>query len=272
MIIIKECNLYHFEEKLYNIEKDIDIVYKMMFEFVNDFKKHSINDMKYYIKSNFIIDDCIVFDAINSDILKSELCSNANKIKPITICYGLGKSSFYSFNKNIIFINIDLKAIQYNQAKKEFLSPLSHMNKKFKNIINESTLKASISHELTHWIDDCYHNIFSKFNKQDQLLLKQKSVDMTYFEINSQIHSIDRIKALNLNYNSFMFEDLFIELPSLDAIAESLYLKYGKDIFLIWFKNLVTRMNRENLLTKKMETINYDYLESLKSLVKDRKW
>jgi len=41
--------------------------------------------------------------------------------------------------------------------------------------------------------------------------------------------------------------------PPLRATTTALYNKYSKEVLDIWLKNLITRMNRENLLGKNMK-------------------
>ena len=93
-------------------------------------------------------------------------------------------------------------------------------------------------------------------------LLKQKDVNMTYFEIDAQIHGIKELKKNMIKeWNRLSLEEIFRMYTALHDIAETLYNKYGEKVLTLWLKNLIMRMNRENILGKNMETGIEDIIE-----------
>lgn len=103
----------------------------------------------------------------------------------------------------------------------------------------------------------------TQLKDEDILKLKQKDVNMTYFEIDAQIHGIKNLKNYGKeNWDTLKLDDIFFEYNSLRKIAKKIYFKYGEDILQIWEKNLIKRMDREKLLGKNMK--NYIDISILK--------
>jgi len=132
----------------------------------------------------------------------------------------------------------------------------------FLNEITEHKLKATIAHELSHWISDSLYNsqikktinLAIKLDKHIKEVLRVEDVNMSYFEIDAQIHGIKQIKRKKNKYwDTYTLTDLFFMYPPLRATTTVLYNKYSKEVLDIWLKNLITRMNRENLLGKNMK-------------------
>jgi hypothetical protein len=214
--------------------------------------------MKGYEKGN------IVFDYIKSSELSSEVCKKAHIKNPIKICGGVGKNSFYVPSK-FIFVSLSSEAYYILTQNKDLANAPEKIIRRLRRQLSVFNIKASIAHELTHWVDDSLFGVFSKILSISELQkLKQKNVNMEYFEIQAQIHAISELKKIDNEYNNFTLEDLFTYLPSLGAIGDELYQKYNKEILDIWLKLLLSRLSREKLLTKNMlNIIDYKIFESM---------
>lgn len=250
-------------EKTFNIDSDVDFIYEKgeFAKFIEDFnagkKPHldefnSIQTIKH-----------IVFNLISSSELQTEDCIRAHKVNPIDIYTGISVSgSHYSPINKSIFVTLNNSALRvYYDGDFVFLS--NSQKETIQNEITEERIKIAIHHELSHWISDSLYNkhigrIINRaieLNAPDILKLKQKDVNMTYFEIDAQVHSI---KELKRNYdekewNQLSLREIMIKYPSLIAVYKTLRNEFGLDVALLWQKNLVKRLHREGLLGNNMK-------------------
>lgn len=257
---------YKLLETLYSIQKDVDYIYDVCFSsFVDDYNNNRLKDLDRYIISH---DND--FNFLSSYDLKTSLCKKANETNPISIFCGIYKSgSFFDFgvNRLQITLNIDVIKFIYDNhisGKKDLESRINIKKAKFRMMAGEisiTKIKATIAHELAHWIDESRYSVMSKIvdgekdpEKRKQLLsLGYEDVDMTYFEIQAQIHGIKQLKSRHRKYwDTYPLEKVFELYPVLYTIANKLDVRYGTDTLKIWIHFLVRRMNREKLLGKNM--------------------
>jgi len=269
MFILKESKFSLFQEAVYAIEKDVDYIYNKAFKrFVDDIKNNNLSKISDYsksstnLKTDFYVQyhKGILFCNFYSDELKSLHCKEANLKKPIQIVCGVfADQSCYSpeIKNNHILISIDVNIANVFLSKQNLDTTITKPNliKRVKNEVNEGRIKASISHELSHWIDDRKYELFTKLvNSKDGLLLRQQSVDTTYFEIQGQVHAVLQIKKFYKDdYEKFTLNDLLDVYNPLAVIAETLLRKYGKETLNVWLRYLLKRLSREGLLTKYMK-------------------
>ena len=261
-----------FLESTFDLEKDVELIYNLGFkDFFNKIKKYGVDSESFLKLCKDIINDINslngknVFKKINSKILITEESQKANKIKFVDIyCGCFVDGSLYDPKNNLILISINYNMIKAI-ADTDYKNFLKHQNKSnIKSILNEFTFQnmdSNIYHELAHWVDDCFHNNFlsNLVNKAielqdaDIILLNKKNVDLTYFEINAQIHGIKNLKRYNIkDWDQLTLTDVFFKYPALRGIYIDIYKKYGKQIVDLWQKNIIKRMHRENLLGKNM--------------------
>ena len=258
MIIVKEHRQSLFNEATYDVDIDVDLIYNKCFKnFVDNFKKQPISSFRK--NSNSLqVDNYLknltgfMLNYMYTDELKSEESINTNVSIPI-IC-GIFKEKNGYYPKGFILISLNVASIGM-LIQNDFFND-DKIRKRVQNEISEHRIKMSIAHELSHWIDDYKYKLFSKlFASKDGLLLKKKSVDMTYFEIQGQIHAIKQVKRYyKEEYDKMTIDDLLQTYESLNDIAVSLLKNYGKEILDIWIKYLLKRMSRENLVGKNMNT------------------
>jgi len=245
-------------ENTFDINKDVDYLYNLFFkEFVNDFNNKKIN------LSYFILLDKI---KVKSSILETEDAKKAHEINPIMIIRNLSYGAGYDSLKSNINLSLNKKTIllfiKYKYDLELIKDNLSISN--FKSIIQEITehrIKSMISHELSHWISDSLYNshltslaLLAKQNKNPELMkLDKENINLTYFEIDAQIHGIKNLKRqFKDEWDLMTLEDVFFYYNNLKNTAQDVWYNYGKETLEIWEKNLLKRMQREGLLGKKM--------------------
>ena len=263
-------------EKTFDINKDVDIIYNLFFKkFLSNLKASEFReyDVQHFYKDNYRSNfwdtgsasrDDVLFGQISTNKLVEQDSKEANRVNPLIIYCGVFKEgSFYkgkvSTNNNpCIFISINTRAL--NLFFDKLLIKKSDLQV-FKSEFTPQKIKSFIAHELSHWIDDSLHKGFltslldlKDWLKNDEiLLLKQKNVNTTYFEINAQIHAIKNLKRSNeKKWDEFTLDKVFSRYSPLFGIAKLLYSKYGKEVLEIWEKYLLKRMAREKLLGKNM--------------------
>ena len=263
---------YKLEEKLYNISKDVNFIYKQAFEtFIKDFKNNTLKNRDEYedTKSTRSVGwGDYIFKELHTSQLKSDDCKKANESLSIPIICGVFKDgSFHSFQKdNNPYIQIslhqDIVNMLYRDGK-DFNKKITgkSIQKRALNELSEGRIKSTIAHELSHWIDNANYDIFDKIvgkaqtpqERKELLKLKNENVDMTYFEIQGQIHGVSALKTVNKKiWDKITLEDLFEMYTPLANIAIKLHRNYREEVFTIWIKLLVLRLARENLLGDKM--------------------
>lgn len=254
---------YRLSETLYSVQKDVDYIYENAFkQFIDDIKNKTYKDRSTYEMS---FDGTFVF--LFSSNLKTPLCVKAHGINPITIfCGSFKDGSFYSFREARMQISINRESIDtFYKNKDKLLNPKiknSAIERMILNDLNITKTKASIAHELAHWIDESNYSVIAKIigDEKDQEVIKKlmtlgyKDVDMTYFEIQAQIHGIKQLKNRHKKYwNTYSLEKVFELYPALFHVASKLITEYNEDTLRIWVHFLYKRMNREHLLGNNMK-------------------
>jgi hypothetical protein len=244
-------------EATYEIFDDVDFIYKKLGfdKFMEDFNSTDDPELKEAAYRNFKV------KSILSQDLPSELAQKANEINPIII-YGKMdfKGNYYNPFDKIIQISPNLNALEYLIDGEIRGLPLSQQ----KTIVNEITpfrLKASIYHELTHWLDDSLNkqSIYKPVKKtvdSDNPKYKnryKKDVNMAFYEVNAQIHAIKSLKKDHEDiWDQMTMSDLFNKYTSLNSIFKRLKSQHGEKEVKSWLKDLFSRMHRENLFGKTM--------------------
>ncbi len=252
----------YITEKTFNIDRDVDHLYKKGFKkFIDNLQK--TGDIQIGLGSK----KQLVTYQMASGKLKEEECKAAHALNPIMIFCGVSPTggSFYLIDSNLIWISLQKDVIQLTQQAATRGVPAwqtvpPRLRKSFKAELTEGRMKATIYHELSHWLNDTLHNynitnivrLAQELGNPSMKLLGKKSVDMTHFEIDAQIHGIKQIKRTYKDeWDTYTFDDILDLYPSLRATADNVYM-YGKDVQSIWAKSILKRMAREKLLGKNM--------------------
>jgi len=240
-----------FLEKTFNIKKDVDFLYDKGFKsFIDTFQKSGELSIIDYIE-------------LSSGKLQTNDSRKAHKENPITIKMGFTHITAYNPFTRTIYISVPEKAYTFFLNKEDEATTIKSNIIAYQNDLTENRIKASIAHELSHWISDSLHSshlkklftISKNLNDADYIKLKHEDVNMTYFEIDAQIHGIKNLKQrYNIkDWDEITTESLFMMYTSLRNIYYILYKTYGLDICKIWLKALFKRMSREKLLGQNMK-------------------
>lgn len=169
--------------------------------------------------------------------------------------------------KKIVDKNMDLKTV----GKKLGL----------KNIdlkISRTRLIDALTHELTHLLDDISNNeillkkVKSSINNNMSLskTFSVNDMEKSYWEFNAQIHVIKTLKEI---YSKQWDKLNIIQMLSLDNSLKGVYRYFretkGVDFIKSWLKKLMKRLERENLLGKKM---NYIPANDAEIMIEEGSW
>lgn len=265
-------------EKTFTISKDVKYIYDNYFStFIKDIDKYWNSTLKFISKYNVVMRKGQISDieiaSIKSDKLPGKETQAAHALNPCNIRLGcFYDGSFYRPGKAIskalggvisdsrLQISVNYFAIQIWLKGQEGFIPVKQLSN-FKNDLKPSSIKSTTAHEISHWLNDTFHNnhitkaILKSFENENQDLIKlgELDVNMTHFELDAQIHAIKQLKMQNKKvWDQFTLIDLFERYGSLQSISSKLYKNYGKEVLNIWQKMLVKRLAREKLLGKSM--------------------
>ena len=169
---------------------------------------------------------------------------------------------------NIIWINVIPVTIinALIKTKQNFFELDEKTQNKFKIIMSVPNIKATISHELTHWLDESLKNnqITQYIEKLKNKYKKNyKNIDLqalcSHIEIQAYIHGVKEFKR-NVGdelWNSMSFKELF-DHSILSSVFSDVK-KLSSDERKIWLKRFFGRMSREGLIGKNMSTKNIDF-------------
>lgn len=251
-------------EKTYNLSDDVEYIWNRMERVVDEYRT---NPEPYSNATDYgrEISKYIIY----SDSLNSEDCKQAHDINPIKIFIGLFKYNLFNPSENKITISLNYSAVNtlgYLGLQNEMIK------QEYPEIVKEfegPSLKASIAHELTHWIDDTIHNSFiSKTLKRRETNLSkipvtsQKYQDsmnrfkkISTHEINSIVHEIKELKneMTDEEWDKLTFRDIGEIKPKFHHWVKSIKQVFSSKEVQQTAKFLFKRLYREGLLGKNMK-------------------
>lgn len=283
----------YITEKTFMISKDVNYIYNECFDPVikeiwknagtgkgkflgfNDYTVDRLLKGKYSkfftrVKQGY---GYVIIDKLFSEKLPSKQAQKASKVNPAVIeCGSFTEGNYYrpmetqkayqsEADKSIISLSMNHSALNTmlnNNIKYILKDRLSSFYQEFR----PERMKATIAHEISHWMHDTFHNFqltnllktIRELGRSDLILLNKKDVNMTYFEIDAQIHGIKQLKMANRKvWNEWELKDVYFHYNSLRYMGGSIYKNHGKEIGDLWQKALVKRMAREKLLGKNMK-------------------
>jgi hypothetical protein len=195
-------------EKTFNIKKDVQLVYDKLF-------KHFIAELK---RGEYPPDEIIqgsmkgmgyTRDTMSSDLLRSKSARAAHAIKPVEIRSGVFPSPAYNPLDNVIMLTFNPQVLNIlRQGATDILQP--DEIRRFNSETSPNRIKATIAHELSHWMNDVLHNshiekvvdLAKEYNDPGILKLGKEDVNMTHFEIDAQIHGIKTLKQQHIRFLS----------------------------------------------------------------------
>jgi len=250
----------YLNEKTFNINKDVDFIYK------NYFKKH-IDLFKKGDGSEFVHDGEKVnwrYGNITSDKLPSKKAHDASLMNLVYIEMGVfDSSSYYEPFKKHIRLTLNKSAVNLLNtyktidAVKDLLKPSEY--KRWYGEFGETGIKGTIYHELSHWMDDTFHNkhitnklIKAKESGTRDALTNKGAVNLSIFELDAQVHAIKQLKRTYKKiWDDVTWEFIVQHKSSFDVVFMNLKNVSKKDKE-DYIKRLYKRLNREKLLGKSL--------------------
>jgi hypothetical protein len=273
-VLRRGINLRYIEylvESTFDIKRDVDMIYKKCFK---QFVDIVIRDKNYNVA--VVMANKIQFQ-IDSSQLKSPDAVKAHQIKGVTIYCGCSDIlSQYIAKRGQIYITLPKNVVEfltYQKGNTDFLVKGYHKLSVWNNL-SEVSIKGTIAHELTHWIDDALHNSFleknittERFSSTGEVAKyatkgKSTQIGATNFEINAQIAAFKEIlsKYKQKKYDTFTLFDILVLKPQLGYQFE---LVKNKEEYMYYVKRIFTRLSREGLLGKSMRLPTYKEIKKL---------
>ena len=213
----------YLTEKTFNISKDVKYVYekgfKPLVDSLKDINQLSMKLFKTDKNKDFFIkvreNKNVPFNRIMGNELPSKEAQAASKLNPVEIYTGAFDSGNFYRSKEVrgilddsklslIQLSINKQALVIALRKEIYMLPVDQV-KSFLQEFVPARIKATIAHELSHWLNDTMHNFHitnllktaHELNNIEVLKLHKKDVNMTHFEIDAQIHGIKQLKMAN---------------------------------------------------------------------------
>ena len=234
----------HLKEATFNLDNDVNFIYNKYFKKYLDYM-HKNND---FLKVNKV--------RISSSMLRSADSKKAHKLNPVTIFIGEKNGNIYLPFKKEIHLSLNDNAVNAMQHPKFKNSAVRDTgNPMLADEFSAKKIKATIYHELSHWVDDSLHGnyIANALTKHGgQLGTTNISVGVHPIEINAQIHGVKAYKQQMspIKYDRLTFDDLISKNVSLNTVVAKLK-KTGE--YETWRKIFIKRLAREKLLGKSMQ-------------------
>jgi hypothetical protein len=235
-------------EKLTLIEDDVELIYQKYFQ----------KDIEEIEKTSKVKLEMFERSYSDTGILISDESKRGHELTPCKIFINQGANAYAPSNQSI-YISINLSAFNFvidcgGDLKEAANNLPENQRTSFLREFTKEKIKGSIHHELTHWLDDVFHNQhISKRIKKQQLAgtrdIRGKSVNAEKFEIQAQIHNIKQLyNSFSETWNEMTFKQMLSLSPALNGVYNQLS---GKEL-LQWKRDLKTRMSREDLLGRNM--------------------
>lgn len=251
---------YLLNEKTYDIDRDVDWLYNQGFkQLISYINKNNIKDAKK-------ITDNEPWLIIKSDKLKDEECVLANDKNPVNIIFNINSGNYYIPSKQEIGLALNNSAynLLVSMGWDFIFDQIGSQYKRFKSEFTESSIKGSIYHELSHWINDTLHN--KNISKE---LYKRKehdygNINLHHIELDAQVHAIKQLKRSLSDWEEIGWFDIIEKKPSFHhifSVATS-----NKSLYKDYMKRLTKRLVREDLFNKKLS--NFPDYNEMKNYLK----
>jgi len=250
----------YLREAMSDLSKDVDLIFdhSTIASFLKDFKDFKVPpELKSFYtgsKKGPLFKKDVLLLKLDSSKLKSKDAMKAHEIRPLLIYIGFFNGSSNYSPKNgfikltpsesamrLVFMFEGLGLEEFKKKAPQFVKLL--------NEFNPERMKATISHELNHWVSDTLNNFhITKRSKTIPSGLENS----TDYEIDSQIYGIAEIKRKHqANWDTMTLLEVFELYPTLSLVYTQMK-KHSIKELKNWLRKLIKRMVRENLLGKKM--------------------
>jgi hypothetical protein len=235
-------------EKLTDVDNDVDLLYNMFFS----------DDLTKLNKTRILNYDMFGSEKTDTSILTSPLAKKAHSINPCNIITNIGGNGYIpgQFKINISINHNAINAVNNASLNKNIDLVSDYLGvPTFLQEFKPNKIKGSIHHELTHWIDDTLNNrhitklVNKNVSRGVKLGNKGQNINADKMEIQAQIHNIYQLKKeYESQWDYLTLDSLFNLSPTLTTVNKSL----TGDIKTKWRTELFHRMGREGLLGKNM--------------------
>jgi valyl-tRNA synthetase len=240
-------------EATFNIGQDVDMLYNLLF-------RNLVKDIHNENWDGRLVDNT---ESLSTGILQSKEARKAHKMNPMRISTSHHNS--YDPTTRVLSVAINRNVLDllrscdmsYSKSLKFLTQHHPGQVRMFTADITPARIKGSIYHELSHWLDDTFHNrhISKTVNLAQELgasALRQgeQYVGLTKYEINAQIHAIKQLKRNNNKiWNTLSFD----QMVDLSAALQTVEGALSTDDKKRWKQMILRRMAREGLLGDSMK-------------------
>lgn len=227
-------------EKTFPLDEDVDYIWsKYLKELVDLVTK----DFAFYARKG-----AFIYKSITSDELPSDAAKEASKINRVVINIGVGLGNNYNVALKRIQVSINLSAIG---AMGNYDELPAGQKKRIHSEFDPSALKASISHEISHWLSDSLHN--RHLAKTIVKFPLGFNINAHHIEVDAQIHALKELKRINQDkWDDMTMIDIYRIKPSFHVVHRE---QSSKGEFAKWSRAFYSRAAREGLLGKKMKPV-----------------
>jgi len=250
------------ESVIHGIDEDVEYIYSF-------FKK----DIEEIEKTGIVTEDMFKYHIINTGDLKSDTSKKCHDLNPCEIhinhdlktSNNINLTNFYApqgtlhftEDSSVIAVKIhDQLLYLLDEYSGDLKFIVSLHGEEIKSELKSYKLKATIRHELAHWINDTLNNRYiSKFlrNKTMGKILKKhkaKRPASIPFEIYAIIQNIFELKReFKDEWDDLTFDEMVDKLPALISIRSNL----NPEEYNRWKRKVKTKMWKDNLLGKNMK-------------------
>lgn len=263
-VSFEEFGHFVLNEKVFDLGSDIDLIIER--SGIGKFYSEILGGGRPYY-DEIMGDGEIVFLIMSSEELRSVDAMRAHSVNPIHILVGFasgGVQSQYNPYESYVLASPNRKF--FKSLYSDGVSGLDSGDREiYESELGIERLKQTLAHELSHWISDSLHNSHirrkldraNELGRADYMKLRERDVNMTYFEIDALVHGISELRrGYSLEeWDRLTFRDIMLLYTSMQTIERRLRENYGLDISLIWQKVVMKRMSREGLLGRGMRSM-----------------
>jgi len=256
----------YLNEKTYSIGADVDFIYNKYFKkILKPIQKGNIKAFMSMLDKSKTIGGEYLFDTIESSKLKSKQSKKASEINSVDIKMGVfDNGSFYRPSDNTVSLSLNINVIPVLKTCVVLDDVKSRLGDKVAerliNELSEGSVKGSIYHELSHWLNDTFHNFnitkrLDKAQKVQDMSIMQKggSTLFTDFEIDAQVHAIKQLKRVyKKEWETITWDQISQYKASFNVVFNQLK-KSSAKVQKEYMKTMLKRLNREKLLGKGLQ-------------------
>lgn len=268
-LALESIEMWRLTEATFDIAADVEYVWKRAFSDIVETYHVDPERTLRHLESipNAEGRNYPVIHQFSSGELPGQTAKEAHQKSPIILLATYGTGTHYDFKNNEILISLHQGALQLLGSLGLKNQAVIDQYPSIKTEMEPTSIKASIAHELSHWMDDTLHKqgiraIVSKHqsdtNKAGGDYIKRKNL-LTKFqltsqhEIDAQVHAFVEMKNSvdQETWDQLSFNDLYRKKSNFTHMVERINGLPETDID-DYIRKFMSRLNREGLLGKNM--------------------